>query len=307
MPKSFSYPTKPSSPAFSRRHGAHGHALPVSQRTLNFIKEALREDIGAGDITSNLLIPHRARGEARVIAKARGIFCGERLVSEIFKIVDPKVKLEFWVHNGGKLRPGKIVFKMSGNILSILKVERTMLNFISHLSGISTKTRQFVEKIKEYPVLLLHTRKTTPLWRELEKVAVEVGGGRRHRPGLDAYILVKENHRLFGNLSKLKRHPRNFEIEVRDLGEVRESIALKPQVILLDNFSPKEARKAVAVIRKEAPGVIIEASGGITLENVRKYAATGVNTLSIGALTHSVQDVDFSLLIEWSELFPSRS
>lgn len=307
MPKKFSYPTKPSSPAFSKKPGAYGHPLPVSQRTLGFLKEALREDIGTGDITSNLLIPPHARGEARVIAKARGIFCGERLVREIFKIVDPKVKLEFWVHNGGKLRPGKTVFRIHGNIRSILKVERTMLNFIGHLSGIATKTRQFVEEIKEYPVLLLHTRKTTPLWRELEKVAVEVGGGRRHRPGLDSFILVKENHRLFGDLSKLKRHPRNFEIEVRDFKELRESIALKPKVILLDNFSPKEIRKAVAIIRREAPGVMIEASGGITLDNVRQYAATGVNTLSAGSITHSVKDVDFSLLIDWSDPFPSRS
>jgi nicotinate-nucleotide pyrophosphorylase (carboxylating) len=306
MRKAFSYPTKPSSPVFSKRHGIHGHALPVSQRTLNFLKEALREDIGHGDITSNLLIPASTKGEARVIAKDHGIFCGERLTKELCKIVDPKVKLEFWVHNGGKVRPGKIVFKMRGNIRSILKVERTLLNFISHLSGIATKTRQFVEKIKEYPVLLLHTRKTTPLWRELEKVAVEVGGGRRHRPGLDSYILVKENHRLYGDLSKLKRHPRDFEIEVRDLKELRQSIALKPKVILLDNFTPQETRRAVGIIRREAPGVLIEASGGMTLKNIRKYAATGVDTISVGALTHSVKGVDFSLLLDWYETFPSR-
>jgi nicotinate-nucleotide pyrophosphorylase (carboxylating) len=298
MRKTFSYPTKPSSPAFSRRHGAYGHPLPVSQRTLNLLKEALREDIGAGDITSNLLVPSRAKGTARVIAKEKGIFCGERLTMELFKIADPTVKLEFRVHNGHQFRKGQVIFKMHGNIRSILKVERTLLNFISHFSGIATRTRQFVEKVKKYPVLILHTRKTTPLWRELEKVAVEVGGGRRHRPGLDAYILVKENHRLYGGLAKLKRHPRDFEIEVRNLKEIREAIELKPKVILLDNFTPKEARKAVRIIRKEAPGMTIEVSGGITLENVRQYAATGVNTLSIGALTHSVKAVDFSLLID---------
>ncbi len=298
MRKAFSYPTKPSSPAFSRRHGAYGHPLPVSQRTLNFLKEALREDIGAGDITANLLISSRAKGTARVIAKEKGIFCGERLVMELFKIIDPKVKLEFLVHNGGKLQPGKTVFKMHGNIRSILKVERTLLNFISQLSGISTKTRQFVEKIKKYPVLLLHTRKTTPLWRELEKVAVEVGGGRRHRPGLDAYILVKENHRSHGDLLKLKRHPRDFEIEARDLEELHEAIRLRPKVILLDNFTPKKIKRMVEIVRREAPGVILEASGGITLENIRQFAAAGVDTISVGALTHSVKAVDFSLLID---------
>jgi nicotinate-nucleotide pyrophosphorylase (carboxylating) len=296
--KAFSYPSKPSSPAFSKRPGAYGHPLPVSQRTLGLLKEALREDIGSGDITSNLLVPARAKGTARVIAKERGIFCGERLVRELFKIVDPDVKLEFRVHNGGKLRPGQTVFKMHGNIRSILKTERTMLNFLGHVSGVATKTRQFVDKIKKYPVLLLHTRKTTPLWRELEKVAVEVGGGRRHRPGLDSFILVKENHRPYGRLARLKRHNRDFEIEVRDLQELREAIALKPKVILLDNFSPKEIRHMVEIVRREDPEIILEASGGITLENVRKYAAAGVDTISVGSITHSVKDVDFSLLID---------
>jgi nicotinate-nucleotide pyrophosphorylase (carboxylating) len=270
----------------------------VSQRTLNFLKEALREDVGAGDITSNLLIPPNAKGTARILAKEKGIFCGERLVMELFRIADPSVKLEFRVHNGHPFRRGQVLFKMHGNIRSILKVERTMVNFIGHLSGIATKTRQFVDKIKKYPVLLLHTRKTTPLWRELEKVAVEVGGGRRHRPGLDAYLFVKENHRVHGDLKKLRRHPGQFEIEVRSLGELWEAIGLRPRVILLDNFTPKEAKRAVEIVRKEAPGVLLEASGGITLKNVRKFAAAGVDTISVGSLTHSVKAVDFSLLID---------
>jgi nicotinate-nucleotide pyrophosphorylase (carboxylating) len=296
MPKSFWYPTKPNSPV--SEGGFPGHPLPVSRRTLGFLKEALHEDIGHGDITSNLLIPPHAQGEARVIAKARGIFCGERLVREICKIVDPKVKLEFRVHNGGKLRPGKVVFKMRGNIRSILKTERTMVNFIGHLSGIATKTRQFVNRVKKYPILILDTRKTTPLWRELEKVAVQVGGGRNHRQGLDEFIFIKENHRTHGALKKLLRYPGQFEIEVRSLGELWEAIGLKPKVILLDNFSPKEAKRAVEIVRKEAPGTLLEASGGITLENVRKFAAAGVDTISVGSLTHSVQAVDFSLLID---------
>ena len=296
MPKNFLYPTTPNSPV--SEGGFPGHPLPVSRRTLGFLKEALHEDIGSGDVTSNLLIPPHARGDARVVAKARGVFCGERLVQEIFKIVDPKVKLEFFVHNGGKLRPGKIVFKMSGNIRSILKAERTMVNFIGHLSGIATKTRQFVNRVKKYPALILDTRKTTPLWRELEKVAVQVGGGHNHRQGLDEFIMVKENHRIHGDLKKLRRHPGQFEIEVRSMGELWEAIGLKPQVMLLDNFTPKEAKRAVAIVRKEAPGILLEASGGITLENVRKFAAAGVDTISVGSLTHSTKAVDFSLLID---------
>ena len=296
MPKNFSYPTKPNAPVFES--GFPGHPLPVSRKTLELLKEALHEDVGSGDITSNLLIPPHARGSARVIAKARGIFCGERLVKEIFKIVDPKVKLEFRVHNGGKLRPGKIVFKMYGCIRSILKAERTMVNFLSHLSGVATKTRQFVNRVKKYPALILDTRKTTPLWRELEKVAVQVGGGYNHRQGLDEFIMVKENHRIHGDLKKLRRHPGEFEIEVRSMGELWEAIGLRPQVMLLDNFTPKEAKRAVAIVRKEAPGILLEASGGITLENVRRFAAAGVDTISVGSLTHSTQAVDFSLLID---------
>lgn len=296
MPKSFSYPTRPNAPV--SEGGFPGHPLPVSRRTLSFLKEAFHEDVGHGDVTSNLLIPPHARGEARVIAKARGIFCGERLVREIFKLIDPKVKLEFRIHNGGKLRPGKIVFKMRGNIRSILKAERTMVNFLGHLSGIATMTRRFVNRVKKYPALILDTRKTMPLWRELEKVAVQVGGGRNHRQGLDEFIFIKENHRIHGDLKKLRRHPGQFEIEVRSLGELLEAIDLRPKVILLDNFTPKEAKRAVEIVRKNAPGVILEASGGITLENVRKFAAAGVDTISVGSLTHSVKAVDFSLLID---------
>lgn len=298
MRKSFSYPTKNSSPASSSAHGAYGHPLPVSTRTIDLLRAALQEDIGRGDVTSDLLIKPHCRGTARVIAKEKGIFCGERLVRELFKIADPGVKLEFRVRNGHALRKGQTVFLMHGNIRSILKVERAMVNFIGHLSGIATKTRQFVKKVRKYPALILDTRKTTPLWRELEKVAVQVGGGFNHRQGLDEFIMVKENHRIHGDLRKLRRHPGRFEIEVRSLGELWEAIGLKPKVILLDNFTPKEAKRAVEIVRKEAPGVLLEASGGITLDNVRKFAAAGVDTISVGSLTHSVKAVDFSLLVD---------
>lgn len=298
MQKPFSYPTRPSSPAFSHKPGVHGHPLPVSARMLGVLKEALKEDIGRGDITSNLLVPPHAKGSARVIAKESGVFCGERLVMELFQITDPGVKLDFRVRNGQKFRRGQTVFKMRGNIRSILKTERVMINFIGHLSGIATKTRRFADKVKKYPVLILNTRKTTPLWRELEKIAVEVGGGRRHRFGLDSFIFVKENHRIHGDLRKLRRHPAEFEIEVRGLGELWEAIQLKPRVILLDNFTPREAKRAVEIVHREAPEILLEASGGITLENVRKFAATGVDTISIGSLTHSVKAIDFSLLID---------
>ncbi|MBU9888406.1 MAG: carboxylating nicotinate-nucleotide diphosphorylase [Candidatus Omnitrophica bacterium] len=303
MPKNFVYPTRASSRVSDRETalhggGAYGRLIPVSKQTISLLKQALHEDIGRGDVTSNLLIPPHARGTARVIAKEKGIFCGERLVRELFRIADPGVRLEFRVRNGQKVRPGQIVFKMHGNIRSVLKVERTMVNFIGHLSGIATKTRQFVNKVKRYPALILDTRKTMPLWRELEKVAVQVGGGHNHRQGLDEFIFIKENHRTHGELAKLKRHPGQFEIEVRSLAELWEAIQLKAKVILLDNFTPRAAKKAAAIVRQEAPGILLEASGGITLENVREFAAAGVDTISVGSLTHSVKAVDFSLLID---------
>ncbi|HQB93578.1 MAG TPA: carboxylating nicotinate-nucleotide diphosphorylase [Candidatus Omnitrophota bacterium] len=298
MPKKFSYPTRNNSPDSKAIRGTRGHSLPVSGRTIGFLREALREDIGLKDVTSNLLIPAQARGTARVIAKEKGVFCGQWLVMKLFRIADPGVKLEFRVRDGHQFRRGQTVFLMHGNIRSILKVERTMVNFIGHLSGVATKTRLFVNKVKKYPVLILDTRKTTPIWRELEKVAVQVGGARNHRQGLDEFIFVKENHRIHGTLKKLRRHPGNFEIEVRSLGELWEAIQLRPKVILLDNFTPNDAKRAVAIVRKEAPGVILEASGGITIGNVRKFAAAGVDTISVGSLTHSVKAVDFSLLVD---------
>ncbi len=270
----------------------------MSRTTLEFIKAALHEDIGQGDITANLLIKPNAKGIAKVIAKAQGIFFGERLVKEIFKIIDPSVKLEFKVRDGGKLQPGKIVFKMDGSIRSILKAERTMVNFLSHLSGVATQTNRFVRRVRKYGTLILDTRKTTPLWRELEKFAVQVGGGRNHRQGLDEYVMVKENHRAYGNLKKLKTRQRQFEIEVRNIGELKEAIELKPQVILLDNFTPKETKRAVEIARKTDLEIILESSGGICLENVRRFAAAGVDTISVGSLTHSTKAVDFSLLID---------
>ena len=259
---------------------------------------ALREDIGRGDMTANLLIPADAKGEARVIAKANGIFCGERLVKEIFKIIDPKVKLEFYVRDGEKLRYKKIVFKMHGSIRSILKAERTMVNFLSHLSGVATQTHLLVQRVKKYGTLILDTRKTTPLWRELEKFAVQVGGGRNHRHGLDEYILIKENHRIYSDFKKLRRHAKQFEIEVRNLSELKDAIALNPQVILLDNFTPKETKRAVKIVRKIAPDILLESSGGICLETVRSFAAAGVDTISVGSITHSPKAIDFSLLID---------
>ncbi len=181
---------------------------------------------------------------------------------------------------------------------SILRAERTVLNLLSHLCGVATRTRQFVEKVKKYPVFILDTRKTMPLWREAEKYAVKAGGGKNHRMGLYDAIFVKENHRPYGQLARLRQYAGKFEIEVRNLRELTEAFILRPRVILLDNFKPHLLREAVMLARKTHPEIILEASGGVTLQNVGQYAATGVDWISVGSLTHSVPAIDFSLLIE---------
>lgn len=287
----------------------------MNKTTRKLLKLALAEDIGRGDITSNLLIPQSARGKAVILAKQSGIFCGEEVVREIFRLADPRLKVKCFVQDGRRFSRGKNVFLLKGNLRLILKAERTALNFLAHLSGIATLTRACVDRVKKYKVAILDTRKTTPLWRELEKYAVRCGGGVNHRRGLWDEILVKDTHwaamnnagaDLVSALSKgrprgASLHQRKFpvEIEVKNLKELANLItAVTPDRILLDNFSVKELKRAVIFVqnhylRRGAP--TLEASGGVTLENVAKIAATGVDRISIGRLTHSAPAIDFSL------------
>jgi len=268
-----------------------------SAKTKSFIKAALEEDISAGDKTSDLLVPAIARGKAVIIAKEKGVFCGSPVLHEIFHSLDETSEIKFYVREGERFAKNQTVAEVEGSISAILKGERTALNFIAHLSGITARTREFVNRVKDHPVFILDTRKTTPLWRELEKYAVRVGGGRNHRMNLNQAIFVKENHRPFGNLKNLERSRGNFEIEVRNLKELQEALRYEPSIILFDNFTPAGLHKGVLMARKQRPEVILEASGGITLENVAHYAAMGVDWISVGSLTHSVKAVDFSLLV----------
>lgn len=269
----------------------------LSAHTRWLLKKALAEDIGSGDITSRILVRPETHGKARIIARESGIFCGGPVVRELFRLSDPELKVEFLVQEGKPFTRSKVVLQAEGCARSILKAERTVLNFLGPLSGIATKTRKFIEKVKGYPVLILDTRKTTPLWRELEKYAVRVGGGRNHRRGLYDAIFVKENHRAKGDLARLKNFPYQFIIEVHSLRELKDALSVKPRGILFDNFSPSLLRKGVRLARRLNPEIILEASGGITLENVAHYAAMGVDWISVGSLTHSVKAVDYSLLI----------
>jgi nicotinate-nucleotide pyrophosphorylase (carboxylating) len=267
-----------------------------AQREL--FQAALLEDVGGGDVTSRLLIPAGALGKAFVTARESGIFYGVKETEEIFRILDRKVKIRFLIKDGGSFKSGKVLFELSGPVRSILEGERTALNFLGHLCGVATRTNAFAKAVRKYGVRILDTRKTTPLLRDLEKKAVLAGGGMNHRMGLYDEIFVKENHRRYGHLEKLQRYARKFEMEVRNLKEAAEAARLKPRVILFDNFTPAALKKAVVFVRNHDPKIILEASGGITLENVRAFAATGVDWISTGSLTHSVRSIDLSLLIK---------
>lgn len=272
--------------------------VKFSSPTYRQLKAALQEDLGSGDRTSNLLIPTGASVQAHVIAKGSGVFCGTEAAQFLSKIQDSGIRLHFEIREGESFQRGKSLGSLKGNLRVILVVERTMLNLLGRLCGIATLTHQFVQKVKPYGVKILDTRKTTPLWRELEKYAVKTGGGYNHRMGLYDEIFVKENHRIFSDLKKLKNHRRKFVIEVRDQKEIEEALPLKPRVMLFDNFSVRDLKQAVQFVRRRDSRIKLEASGGMTLHNIVSYARTGVDQISIGALTHSVPAIDLSLLIE---------
>lgn len=272
--------------------------FPFSAKTKESIARALDEDVGTRDVTTDLLVPKHCKARAVIWSRSKGLFCGESVVQEVFYQLDPALKVTSLVREGALFQRNKPLMAIEGSAAAILRGERTALNLLARLCGIATLTHEFVKRVKGFPVLILDTRKTTPLWREVEKYAVRMGGGKNHRFGLHDAIFVKENHRLFGTLKPLQRFRGRFEIEVRNLRELREALPLEPGVILFDNFDPGQLRKAVKIARKKHPQVILEASGGMTLENISHYAAMGVDWISVGALTHSAKPVDLSLLIE---------
>ncbi len=285
MPKNFSYPAKNSSLSSNK-------SAALSKATLESIRLALNEDIGSADITSQLLILSSAKGKAVIFSKSAGVFSGLTSAQAVCKLTG--VSIRFFVKEGALLKKNQRVIELSGKMHAILKAERVLLNLIGHLSGIATQTAQFVQKVEGTKCRIIDTRKTTPLWRELEKAAVLAGGGFNHRFGLFDYVLVKENHRRFGNLKKLRG---KFEIEVRDFDELMEAFDLGAEVAMLDHFTPAQAKKAVQLRNRISPQTFLEASGNMTLKTVRAYAVAGVDTISVGALTHSVSTHDFSLIV----------
>ena len=268
------------------------------------VKLALSEDIGGGDITSKALIEYDMIGKAVIIAKQDGIIAGLDVAQMVFKMVDNKTLFQLSKKDGERVKTGDKIASIQGKLASLLLAERTALNFLQRLSGIATLTSEYADKVKRTRAKILDTRKTTPGLRVLEKYAVKIGGGTNHRMGLYDMILIKENHvKAAGGIGEAIRKARSrikktkIEVEVSNLREVIEAVASSPDWIMLDNMNPAEMKKAVSVIRSENPGIKIEASGGVSLKNVWKIALTGVDFISVGALTHSAPALDLSLIL----------
>ena len=272
---------------------------------------ALAEDTGHGDVTSEILIPPELRGKASLLVKAEGVLAGGELAREIFLKVNPSLKIDLLIKDGTKIKPGDIIGTVSGKVTSILKAERVVLNFMQRLSGIASQTAQYVAKVEGTKAKIVDTRKTTPGLRALEKYAVRMGGGQNHRMHMGDAVLVKDNHiaalgKQGMSLPEVVRKAKEkapkgmvVEVEVTTPEEAREAAAAGATMIMFDNMKPAAMRQALSLLPK---GVKTEASGGITLETVRAAAETGVDIISIGALTHSAKALDISLELETESL-----
>lgn len=267
------------------------------------IRRALSEDIGDGDVTSQCIVPPDAALNGQFIAKEAGVVAGLEVVRLTFSLVDEGVQLDAHVADGDRVEAGQVIATISGPGRALPSGERVALNFLQRMSGIATLTRRFVEAVQNTPAIILDTRKTAPGLRPLDKWAVRLGGGQNHRFGLYDMVLVKDNHiAAVGSISEAvtrvrakDKLARPIEVEVKTLVELQEALALELDRIMLDNMSLAEMREAVRLTNGRVP---LEASGNVTLENVAAIAATGVDYVSVGMLTHSVQALDISLLLE---------
>jgi nicotinate-nucleotide pyrophosphorylase (carboxylating) len=275
--------------------------LEIPPSVINIIYNALEEDIGQGDVTTNLLIPEDRKSKAYCIAKENFVLAGLPFALEVFMILDHSILFNTLYNDGSKVKKGNIIAEISGKTCVILKGERVSLNILQRLSGIATLTNRYVEKTRGLKAKIVDTRKTTPCHRFMEKYAVKVGGGYNHRFGLFDGILIKDNHiKTLGSIKKAVReakkghHLFKIEVEVKNLKELKEAIESGADIIMLDNMSVRDMKEAVKIAKGR---VMLEASGNISLENVREVAETGVDLISVGALTHSAPAVDISLKI----------
>ena len=281
------------------------------------LKLALFEDVQTvGDLTCLALVPETAQGAAAVVARSAGILTGVPLIPQILSAVDPKLTWKPLLEDSTGLSCGTVIGTICGPARGLLVAERPLLNFLGRLSGIATLTRRYVDAVCSTKSQIYDTRKTTPGWRQLEKYAVRCGGGANHRTGLYDAILIKDNHLALGQqgnqpfspteavvrakefLRQRFAEPPIVEIEVDTLDQLREVLPAEPDMVLLDNMTPTQIAEAVQVRNSVKPNVQLEASGGITLETVRSVAETGVERISVGALTHSAVSLDFGL--DWS-------
>jgi nicotinate-nucleotide pyrophosphorylase (carboxylating) len=266
------------------------------------VRIAFLEDLGDSDLTSSLLIDEKSQAMAEIISKQEGVICGLFLLEKIFCWNDRAIEIEFLKEDGDRVKPDEVSCRVKGNLRSILSAERVSLNFLGRLSAVSTLTSRFVQEVSGLSVDIMDTRKTTPGFRLLEKIAVKIGGGKNHRFGLYDAILIKENHLKGSSVASAVEKARRgmkkqmeIEVEVTNLKEVNEALEAKADIILLDNFSLEDTREAVQWIGKQAK---IEFSGGVNLSNVRAVAETGVRRISVGQMTHSAPNFDFSLLVK---------
>ncbi len=287
------------------------------QRVERIARYALKEDIWTGDITSEAVLDGALEVDAVIIARQPGIACGTSVAEKVFAVVDPDIRFRPVVKEGDHIEPDSEIAFVEGNARSILKAERVAINFLGHMSGIATRTHAFVEAVKGTEIKIYDTRKTMPLHRYMQKYAVRVGGGTNHRWGLWDMVLIKDNHlRAFGMQSKTTNNEKivkttirqareavqkniRVEVEVENLKECEYALEEKPDVIMLDNMSPEAVVEAVKL--RDNMGlkgkVLLEVSGGITLDNIKDYAGTAVDIISSGSLTGSVMSLDFSLEI----------
>jgi nicotinate-nucleotide pyrophosphorylase (carboxylating) len=266
------------------------------------IRSALEEDIGAGDVTTAAVLTGAEAGTARAVAKADMVLAGIDVFRRTFLLLDPDVRFTGYIEDGREIKRGEILTELSGRLASILTAERTALNFLQRMSGIATTTRRYVQAVAGTPARILDTRKTAPGLRVLDKYAVRMGGGGNHRFALYDGVLIKDNHisAAGGVTPAIQRarkkisHTLKIEVEVKNIGEVREALLSGADAVMLDNMTPEAMSEAVRFIGGRVP---VEASGNVTLANVRQIAETGVDFISVGALTHSVAAADISLLV----------
>lgn len=267
------------------------------------IRAAIAEDVGSGDVTSLYFIPASSRSRAEIVAREPGIVSGAEIAVAVFKEIDPELEVEVCIPDGGAFEGGSILMKAAGSTRSLLTAERTALNFLQRLSGVATQAKRYVDAVKPHPVQVWDTRKTTPGWRLIEKAAVKHGGGTNHRMGLYDHAMVKDNHLAANSdlaalqmaIHKLRaeRPGVRVQLEAATLKQVGDFLTLDGvDMLLLDNMTTDQQREAVKLV---AGKLWLEASGGITLDTIKEVAATGVNAISVGALTHSARALDLAL------------